>query len=194
MLKAVILDFNGVFIKSEYLADRIEKKYGIPGDKFYVALKKVLDMTRKPGAEDFFKLIKLYLEELNFSISRKEFYDFWFTGEKLVPEVLEYVKKLRVKGVKVFILSRNFRERTVYFRNNFPEVFNNIDKAYFSWETGFVKPDQRAYKQVLEENHLKPEECIYFDDSEENIEAAKKLGIKAYKFKGLDGAIKIIGV
>jgi putative hydrolase of the HAD superfamily len=73
-------------------------------------------------------------------------------------------------------------------------VFNNIDKAYFSWETGFVKPDQRAYKQVLEENHLKPEECIYFDDSEENIEAAKKLGIKAYKFKGLDGAIKIIGV
>jgi FMN phosphatase YigB (HAD superfamily) len=36
------------------------------------------------------------------------------------------------------------------------------------------------------ENNLKPEECVYFDDSEENIKMAKSLGIKAFLFEGID--------
>jgi len=192
MIKAVIFDLNGVFLESEHLSKRIEEKYGIPGDKFWEALRKVLNETRKPNAESFFKLLRPYLEELNFSISEKEFFDFWFSGEKLVPEVLKYTKELRKKGVKVFILSRNFRERTEYYRRNFPEIFKNIDKAYFSWETGLIKPDPKAYTAILEENNLKPEECVYFDDLEENIKSAESLHIKAYKYEGLEKTKEII--
>lgn len=192
MIKAVIFDLNGIFLGSEHLSDRVEKKYDIPGDKFYLALKKVLALTRKPGAESFFKLLKPYLKELNFLISERDFFDFWFSGEKLVPEVLKYVKELRKKGIRVFILSRNFRERTEYYRKNFPEIFNNVDKAYFSWETGLVKPDPRAYKAILKEQRLKPEECIYFDDVNENIEIAKGLGFKAQKYDNLESAKRFI--
>lgn len=192
MIKAVIFDLNGIFLKSEHLSDRIEKRYGIPGDKFYLALKKVLAIARKPGAKSFLKLLKPYLKEFNFSILEKEFFDFWFSGEKLDLALLKYVKKLRKKGIKVFILSRNFKERTEYYRKNLPEIFNNIDKAYFSWETGLVKPDPRAYKAIFKEYKLRPEECIYFDDVKENVEVAKNLGFKAQKYKDLKSAKKFI--
>lgn len=188
MVKAVIFDLNGVFLESNYLSDRIDKKYGIPGDKFHLALKEVLTITRKPKAEGFFKLLKPYLKKLNFQISEKEFFDFWFSGEKLIPEVTEYARKLRERGIKVFILSRNFKERTKYYRKNFPEIFDNVDKAYFSWETGLVKPDPKAYQAILEEYKLKPEECVYFDDNDENIEVARSLGIHVQKYEGLESA------
>ncbi|OGY67859.1 MAG: hypothetical protein A3I24_02055 [Candidatus Harrisonbacteria bacterium RIFCSPLOWO2_02_FULL_41_13b] len=59
------------------------------------------------------------------------------------------------------------------------------DKVYYSWQTGFVKPDKDAYLKVLTDNNLKPGECIYFDDSGENIGVASELGIKSYIFKNV---------
>lgn len=188
MIKAVIFDLNGVFLESDRLSDRVEKEYGVPGDKFWLALKGVLTTTRKPNAESFFKLLKPHLKELNFQVSEEEFFDFWLSGERLAPEVLEYAKGLRSKGIKIFILSRNFKERTEYYRKNFPEIFANVDKAYFSWETGLVKPNPQAYKTILEEHGLKPEECVYFDDVDENIEVARNLGLYAQKYEGLEPA------
>jgi putative hydrolase of the HAD superfamily len=56
------------------------------------------------------------------------------------------------------------------------------DKFYYSWQTGFIKPDPGAWRNVLEDNNLKPEECIYFDDQDKNLKAAESLGIKAHMF------------
>jgi len=192
MAKAVIFDLNGVFLKADYLSDRIEKEYGISGNNFWLALKKVLEKTRKPDAPSFFKLLEPYFKDFNFSISEEEFFNFWFSGEKLVSEVLEYSKSLRYRGIKVFILSNNFKERTEHYRKNFKEIFDSVDRAYFSWETGFIKPDKQAYENILNEHNFKAEECIYFDDSEENIKSAKSLGINAFKYEGLDSVKKII--
>ncbi len=192
MIKAVISDLNGVFLQSEYLSKRVEQKYSISSDEFWPAFKKVLEVARKPNAPSFFNLLKPHLKKLNFSISEQEFFNFWFSGEKLVHEVLEYVRELRKKRIKIFILSNNFKERTQYYRENFKEIFDAVDKTYFSWETGFVKPDKQAYLNILNEHDLKPEECIYIDDSDANIEAAKSIGIKAFKYQGLNALKSII--
>lgn len=61
-----------------------------------------------------------------------------------------------------------------------------FDKVYYSWQTGFMKPSAEAYLNVLNENNLKPEEVIYFDDSEENIKIANSLGIKSFLFKSAE--------
>ena len=160
--KAVIFDLNGVFIESEYLSTRVKDKFGVPEDKFLAALQEVMPAVRKPGVEDSFEVWKPHLEKLGVQISREDFFNFWFSGENLVPELLEYAKELRKRGIKVFILSNNFKERAEYYRSNFPEIFANVDEAYFSWETGFVKPDRRAFQNILDQHELKPEECVYF--------------------------------
>ena len=192
MIKAVIFDLNGVFLESQFLSERFENQFKIRSDQFVSALKQIMGIVRRPLAPSTFSLWQPYLQEWNVNLSETEFFDFWFSGEKLVPELVNYAQALRDRRVKVFILSNNFKERTEYYRKNFPEIFACVDKAYFSWETGFIKPSQEALNLVLSENNLQPQNCLYFDDSDANIEVAKDLGIKAAKWSGLEQAKKFI--
>jgi HAD superfamily hydrolase (TIGR01509 family) len=186
MIKAIILDLNGIFLQSEHLSDRMEDKYGIKREEFVKSLKEVMEIARKPGNVDTFHLWEPHLRRLGVTVTKDEFFQFWFSGEHLVLELVDFVRRLREKGIRVYILSNNFIERTSYYLRHSSEIFNSVDSAYFSWETGYVKPDPQAYKHVLDSNNLKPEECIYFDDSDRNVEVAKGLGIDAQKYEGLD--------
>lgn len=51
-------------------------------------------------------------------------------------------------------------------------------KAYYSHKVRMRKPELNIYTHVLEENNLTPEQTIFLDDSQENIDAAKSLGIQ----------------
>ena len=95
--------------------------------------------------------------------------------------MITFAISLRQKGIKVFILSNNFKERAEFY-GQYPWIHEAVDKVYFSWQTGFVKPDSRAWQLVLDENDLKPEECMYFDDQDRNVKAAESLGINSYIF------------
>ena len=186
MIKAVIFDLNGVFLESKLLSERFKEKYGVPEEKFVPALKTVMDIVRKPNSPSAFSLWKPYLDKWGFNLTEKKFFDFWFSGEKLVLGLVHYVDELKDKGLKIFILSNNLKERTENYRKQFPDFFNKFDGAYFSWETGLVKPDTKAYEKILAENGLRPKECIYFDDSDKNIEVARSLGIQAEKYESLE--------
>lgn len=185
MIKAVIFDLNGIFIQSPRLSDRFREKFGIPTEEFLPVLKEIMAKVRKPGAGPSFVYWKPYLEKWGINLTREKFFDFWFGAEKAIPELIEMARQMKAKGFKLFILSDNFMERAAYYGKNFP-FLNIFDKVYYSWQTGFVKPDPEAFKNLLSENNLKPEECIYFDDSAENIEAADSLGIKAFLFEGTE--------
>jgi HAD superfamily hydrolase (TIGR01509 family) len=185
MLEAIIFDLNGVFLESEYLSDRMERDHGVDSKEFIAALKDVMPQVRKPGAKDSFELWRPYFSKWGVELDEKEFFDYWFSGEQLVQELLDYTKELRKQGTKVFILSNNFRERTTYYREHFPEIFDSVDAAYFSWETGFIKPDEQAYRKILEDHNLNPEHCAYFDDSNTNVKVANFIGIKAFNYEGI---------
>ncbi|MBT6402411.1 HAD-IA family hydrolase [Candidatus Woesearchaeota archaeon] len=185
-MKAVIFDLNGVFLKSEFLSDRMQKSYGVKTEDFLPALKEIMGKARMPGVDDSYALWKPYLTEWGVEITQKEFFQFWFSGESLAQELVDYASQLRENDLEVFILSNNFRERTEFYREHFPELFEAVNNAYFSWETGFVKPDEEAFRNILEKNDLNPEDCVYFDDSSSNVATANLLGIHAQKYEGLE--------
>jgi HAD superfamily hydrolase (TIGR01509 family) len=57
-------------------------------------------------------------------------------------------------------------------------------QQFISCETGKLKPDQEAYEAVTEKLGIAPEKVVLFDDSQVNIEGAKKLGWSAYLVQG----------
>lgn len=186
MLKAVIFDLNGLFVKSEeYLSTRLERDFNIKRETFIPILEQVLGKARESNMEDSWHLWEPELKKQNLKFTKDEFWDYWFKHEQEDPEMLKLARELIDKGIKIFILSNNFRERAKYYKEHFSFAHLNdiADKIYFSFETGFIKPDPRAYQNVLNENNLKPDECIYFDNSQKNVAAAKKLGIKSYLFE-----------
>lgn len=183
MIKVIIFDLNGVVIQSPKFSDIFCVKFGVPVENFLPALKEIMAKVRQPNAGSAFAYWKPYLDKWGTTLSEKEFFDFWFSSEKENTEMTELAKNLRQRGIKLFILSNNFAERTKYYDEHFPFLKELFEKVYYSWQTGFIKPDPRALKNLLDENNLKPEECAYFDDSEANIQVATNLGIKSFIFR-----------
>jgi glucose-1-phosphatase len=106
----------------------------------------------------------------------------------LPAERIALIKKMKPK-FRTFILSNTNEIHVDYFsailrRNygmdNFSEIF---EKVYYSNEIGAKKPNAESFEFVLKENNLLPEETFFIDDTQINIEAASKLGIKSYWLK-----------
>ena len=190
MKKAIIFDLNGVFIVSPKLSERFEQDFNVPLNDFLPALKEIMDKVRQPNADSLYSLWKPYFDKWNVNLTEEEFLNYCFSVEKENTELTDLARRLKDKGVLIIILSNNFRERAGYYDENFPflkEIFNGV---YYSWQTGFVKPDVKAFENILEKHSLKPEDVLYFDDSDKNIELAKSIGIEAYTFD--DKAVELL--
>src|SRR5699024_7984361 len=64
-----------------------------------------------------------------------------------------------------------------------------MDGGVFSYDVGYMKPDEEIYKILINKYKINPEEAVFFDDREENIEAANKLGIHAVHLQRHDSSI-----
>lgn len=191
MIKAIIFDLNGIFLQSKKLSDRFEQDFGIANNIFLSKLKEIMEKVRQPNALPAFSYWEPAFEEWNIELKEKDFWEYWFGAEIPSDRMINYAGSLKQKGIKMFILSNNFRERATFYEH-YPWMHDIVDKAYFSWQTGFVKPDPRAWELVLRENNLKSGECLYFDDQEKNVESAKNLGIESFLFNNEEGLENII--
>ena len=73
-------------------------------------------------------------------------------------------------------------------------MFSNDDLALFdaitlSYEIGFIKPDQRAYQAAVNRLDVTAEECIFIDDQERNVTAAKEQGMYGIVYRNTPQAI-----
>ena len=61
----------------------------------------------------------------------------------------------------------------------------HFDRAFLSFEMGLVKPDPGIFERVLLELDVRPERITFFDDSDENLHAARALGLRAERVRGV---------
>ncbi len=62
----------------------------------------------------------------------------------------------------------------------------------FSFREGVVKPDPEIYRTLLRRYDLKAEECVFIDDTEENVRSAENLGFKGIVFTGYEDAVSAL--
>lgn len=194
-VQAVIFDLNGVFITSPYLSDRFNQDFGVAKAEFLPALKEVMATVRLPEAVPVYGAWLPYFKQWGIELSENELHDYWFKAESENRAMVDLAKQLQNSGVQLFILSNNFRERAAYYNKHFTFLGELFKKIYYSWQTGFIKPDPQSYQLILKENNLDPATCYYFDDSEQNISAAKSLGItNSHIFKNADQVKEILSI
>ncbi|MDO8599424.1 MAG: HAD-IA family hydrolase [bacterium] len=185
MIAAVIFDLNGVFIQSPKLSDRFREAFGVAESEFMPALKAALTAARLPNGPSVYDTMRPHFDTWKLSLSRESFFEFWFSGEHEVPEMIALARELRTQGLRVLILSNNFRERSQYY-SGFQHINDAVNHVYYSWETGYVKSDPRAFQYVLDHEQLTPDACAFFDDTDENVRVAAGLGIHAFLFRGVE--------
>jgi len=59
--------------------------------------------------------------------------------------------------------------------------FERFDGFFASHKMACRKPEEEIYSRVMEQLGLLPEEILFFDDLEENIQVAKQMGFHAYR-------------
>ena len=99
-----------------------------------------------------------------------------------------WLEELKAKGYRVYLLSNYSKD---YFELHRKSKFTFVDLADGMVISGFEKinkPEPEIYKILLDRYSLIPEECIFMDDREINVEAAKKLRINAFVFKSYEDA------
>ena len=100
-------------------------------------------------------------------------------------DVLNFAKELKVKGYKIFILSNETKEAQDYKVDKFKlqQIFNKI---YCSADIGMTKRNPDAFKILVNNEKLNPEETLFIDDREHNLEMARTFGMKVIFYKNLE--------
>ncbi|MCM1308563.1 MAG: HAD family phosphatase [Butyrivibrio sp.] len=99
----------------------------------------------------------------------------------------EYVK---ARGLGIYVLSNASDKFYEYFPNFAP--FEYFDGIVVSADEGVTKPNIRIYEIFLERFGLKPDECLFIDDREDNARGARAAGMRAFVFGNDFGAVKAV--
>lgn len=188
MIKTVIFDIGKVLV--DFCFDEFIARYGYPKD--------ILDRIRKATLDGGFwkeldRGVLSYEEVLEKFISldpelepqiRKLFAD--TTGIVLKREyAIPLIKKLRAEGYQVLALS-NFPEK-VYLENKEPMNFlEEMDGHILSYRDKVIKPDAAIYELLRSRYGFEPQECVFIDDLQENLDAADKLSWNTICFRSYE--------
>ena len=73
-----------------------------------------------------------------------------------------------------------------------------LDGGIFSCDVHLIKPNLKIYELLINKYNLKPERCIFIDDVERNVNAARQAGLNALKLDTYEQARfdldKILGI
>lgn len=123
------------------------------------------------------KIAEFFLPKKNVEVSKPS------------TSMINLVKKLKNKKSKhkyeVF-LTTNFDTQTfAEIKKAFPEIVNlfDKDKIIISGKIGYIKPEYEFYDYIVKKFNLNPNNCCLIDDTIENVEGAKKYGIKGIQYK-----------
>ncbi len=185
MIRNVILDVGNVLVDycwkkhlnsfgfSEEIAKRVAAATALSEDwdeydRGVLTDDEVLNrfIENDPGVE---KEIRMYVENLSGVI-------------EVYPYAEQWIRDLKAQGLHVYILS-NFGEKCYNDCGSKMDFTGLVDGAVFSWREKVIKPDDAIYQCILKRYQLIPEECMFFDDREVNVEGAKRNGIHGIIFE-----------
>ncbi len=107
----------------------------------------------------------------------------------LRPETLPWIHGLQDRGYQVLVLS-NFSELALKDNEEAMAFLKDVDGGILSYRDKVIKPDPAIYQLLLQRYDLKAEECIFIDDTLENITAANKEGIHGILFDTRDHVVE----
>ena len=107
----------------------------------------------------------------------------WFNYVDLYDEVYELIKQLKKKNFQIYVLSNTSSIFHILLDSVLSKVSSVLDGYVISCEVKMMKPQKEIYLSLVNKYQLDIKDCIFLDDLEENVEAARTLGIKAFQIK-----------
>lgn len=179
MIRALLFDFYGVLypdtfwtMSSEFLGERLpEKRAELHG------LIRQLDLGHLTSDElwqEFAQLAEVDESTLQQRLAQ-------FDGvDKALLDVIEAAKP----NYKIGVISNAGKDAlTQHFTDKPIEQY--FDAVTLSSELGVIKPDPAIYKHAARALGVEPEECLFADDLQKNVDGAQAVGMQALLYTNL---------
>lgn len=102
---------------------------------------------------------------------------------------VELIPQLHAQGKKVFALSNYGLEPFARTEKRFSAIFSQMDGMVISSREKISKPEPAIYQLLCSRYGLKPEECVFIDDRPVNAEAARRVGMQAIVYTGMESLL-----
>jgi len=191
MIKAIVLDFGGVIIRTiDHTGRReLEKKYGLPeGSIHTLVFESSVSQSASVGELDSSKIWNFIADELSLSEDElKQFKEKFWAGDYIDHDLMDFMKSCR-PSYKTAILSNAWNNlRTMLADTYLIKEGETVDHILVSAELGVVKPNPAIYRILAETLDCDFKDILFVDDFIENIVGAKSMGIQTIHYKpGMD--------
>ncbi len=178
MIKAVILDADGVVIYPWRFAQYREREHGITRemtqDFFHGVFNDCL-----VGKADLKEELVPFLPKWKWHGSVDEFVDTWLEVENAIDErVVNVVYTLRKAGLICCLATNQEKNRASYMTNQMG-LSDIFDALFFSCFIEHKKPDRLFYKHIEKALQLEGSDILFWDDSPSCVEGALACGWNA---------------
>jgi putative hydrolase of the HAD superfamily len=187
VIRAVVSDFGGVLTAPLMLGfARVQDHTEVPPRAFGTALARA---TEADGRNPLYELEVGAISEAEFlarierelaailgrPVSLHGFGAQYMAALDPNEALFAHYRVLHERGTRFAMLTNNVREWEPLWRAKLPidEIFETVVDSAF---VGLRKPDPAIYALVLERLALPAAECVFVDDLEVNVEAARALG------------------
>ncbi|RKN45002.1 HAD family hydrolase [Streptomyces hoynatensis] len=185
----LVLDLGGVLFRFDHARrlDRLAAELALPRERVDALLWKSgfsadCDTGRYADAAQ----VRARIRELTGFAGGDERLDAaWCSAFRPDPRVYEILQPHR--GSRPFALFTNngpLEEEALPRR--YPAAFEGFGQLLFSHRLGRRKPDPAAFGAALRRLGAEPGEVLFLDDSAANVDAARRLGWTAFRFRGPD--------
>ena len=183
--KAIIFDLGQVIIninfeKSlEYWALKSNLSKGDLVNKFQFDSAYEKHERNEITGQDYFSHLS---QTLGLKLTYKEFVEGWnaMIGT-IIPETMSFIERYQNKLSFFVLTNSNVIHREVWSKM-YKNELSKIDQVFCSSQIQTRKPEATSYQKVLKEAGFLPQETIFVDDREDNIEGAQNLGITGLLF------------
>lgn len=187
MIKNIIFDMGQVLIR--WSPELVTRRLKLPeqdnalliGEVFGGVEWTAMDRGRMTG-EEVLALICRRLPERLHEAARSIVLE-WWKGELLPMEgMAELIAELKDMGYNIYLLSNAASTLNNYF-HRLPGA-EHFSGRIVSADVKLLKPQHEIYELLYSRFSLRPEECIFIDDSPANIDGAQCAGMDGIVFRG----------
>ena len=186
MIKNIVFDFGDIFINldKKLFAEELQKIHISQESEEMLPILQQYEM----GLVSTDKFLTFFEERL--SVSQDQLKRAWNSILLDFPkERLRFIQNLsESKKYRLFLLSNTNDLHISWIQKNWGmEQYNAFkicfEQFYLSHEINLRKPNNNIYEFVLTTNKLAPKETLFIDDTKENTDAAKALGMHIWNLK-----------
>lgn len=195
MPDVIVFDLYGVIARTQTpeAVRRIEETAGVDGARFwdaYWACRPGYDAGQESAAywADVAGLLGAAFPDVPALIEAD--LDSWTDVD---DAMVALVHELADEGRALGLLSNIIDDLVPRFEARHGAWLSRFDALTYSCRIGVAKPDPRAYEICAERLGVRPADVIFFDDSERNVLAARRTGMRAELFTSRDQVRSLVG-